>query len=101
MTKLRDLARYVRSKAAGPFWITVDVFFASREAFDAHRDAAGLTTGAVEACLSLQPGTAKRIDVPDLAVIKFAYPRRHPQGGVVERDMHGGQQFAPLLELEI
>jgi len=101
MTTLRDVARYVRSKAAGPFWITIDVFFPSRDAFDAHRAAAGLTTDAVEACLSLEPGTVKRIDVPDLAVIKFAYPRRNPQGGVTERDMHGGQQFAPLLELVI
>lgn len=101
MTKLRDAARYVRSKAAGPFWITVDVFFPSRAAYDAHRDAAGLTTSAIEACLSLTPGTAKRIDVPDLSVIKFAYPRRNPQGGVTERDMHGGQQFAPLLDLDV
>jgi len=101
MTKLREAARYVRSKAAGPFWITVDVFFPSRDAFDAHRGADGLTTGAIETCLSLEPGTAKRIDVPDLGVIKFAYPRRNPQGGMTERDMHGGQQFAPLLDLEI
>ncbi len=101
MTKLRDAARYVRSKAAGPFWITIDVFFPSREAFEAHREAAGLQTGSIEACLSIEPGSAKRIDVPDLAVIKFAYPRRHPQGGVMERDMHGGQQFAPLLELDV
>lgn len=101
MAKLRAVARYVRSKAAGPFWITVDVFFSSREAFEAHRAAPALQTAAVEACLSLTPGSVRRIEVPDLAVIKYAYPRARPQGGVMERDMHGGQQFAPMLQLEL
>lgn len=101
MAQLKDVARYVRSKAAGPFWITVDIFFPSRAVFDGSKDAPGLTTSAIEGALGLEPGTAKRIDVPDLAVIKYAYPRRHAQGGAFERDMHGGQQFAPLLTLEI
>lgn len=101
MAKLKDVARYVRSKAAGPFWITIDIFFPSREVFDSSKGAAGLATAAVEQALQLDPGSAKRIDVPDLAVIKYAYPRRHAQGGAFERDMHGGQQFVPLLELDI
>lgn len=101
MAKLKDVARYVRSKAAGPFWITVDVFFPSREVFDAHRQSPGLATASVEQRLALEAGSVKRIDVPDLAVIKFAYPRRRAQGGPFERDMHGGQQFAPLVDLDI
>ncbi|NQE60603.1 DUF4387 family protein [Caulobacter sp. RHG1] len=101
MAQLKDVARYVRSKAAGPFWITVDIFFPSREVFDSSKDAPELATTAIERALRLEPGSAKRVDVPDLAVIKYAYPRRHAQGGAFERDMHGGQQFVPLLELEI
>lgn len=101
MARLKDVARYVRSKAAGPFWITVDVFFPSREAFDAAKASPGLATAAIEGQLRLEPGSARRIDVPDLAVIKYAYPRRNAQGGVHEHDMHGGQQFVPLLDLEI
>lgn len=101
MPQLKDVARYVRSKAAGPFWITIDIFFPSREIFESNKDAKGLTTAAIERALRLDPASAKRIDVPDLAVIKYAYPRRRAQGGAFERDMHGGQQFAPLLELEL
>lgn len=101
MAQLKDVARYVRSKAAGPFWITIDIFFPSREAFDSYRGATGLTTTSVEEALQLEHGSAKRVDVPDLAVIKYAYPRRQAQGGPLERDMHGGQQFVPLLALEI
>ena len=35
MPKLRDVCPRVRSKVAGPFWVTIDLFFDSREAFDA------------------------------------------------------------------
>jgi hypothetical protein len=34
-------------------------------------------------------------------MIKISYPRPHPQGWRGERDMHGGQQFARLLDVEI
>ena len=31
----------------------------------------------------------------------MSYPRAEPQGGVLERDMHSGQQYVPLLDLEL
>lgn len=101
MPKLKDVCRYVRSKAAGPFWITVDVFFDGPEAFDAYKDKPGLTADSVAERLHLRPQTVKRIEVPDLSVIKFSYPRERAQGGAFERDMHGGQQFSPLLQIEL
>lgn len=101
MAKLADVVRYVRSKAAGPFWITVDVFFESRVDYDAHQSSPGLTAASVAARLQLRPDQVKRIEVPKLFVLKFSYPRALPQGGAIERDMHGGQQFTRLLDLEI
>lgn len=101
MPKLNDVCRYVRSKAAGPFWITVDLFFDSPESFSANQDKPGLDAANVAERLHLKRGSVKRIDVPDLAVIKFSYPRERAQGGVFERDMHGGQQFTPLLDIEL
>lgn len=99
MPKLNEVCRYVRSKAAGPFWITVDVFFESPDAFRNHRDSSGLSAASVAAHLNLRADSVKRIDVPDLSVIKFSYPRDRAQGGILERDMHGGQQFTPLLDI--
>jgi hypothetical protein len=34
-------------------------------------------------------------------VVKLSFPRLRPQGGAGERDMHGGQQYVPLLDLEL
>ena len=36
----------------------------------------------------------------DLAVLKISYPRRDPQGGMIERDLHGGQQYIKVLILK-
>lgn len=101
MPKLNEVCRYVRSKAAGPFWITVDLFFEGPEAFDTYKDRPGLTAASVADRLGIQPETVKRIEVPDLSVVKFSYPRKRAQGGVFERDMHGGQQFSPLLHIDL
>jgi hypothetical protein len=34
-------------------------------------------------------------------VLKISYPRRTPAGGVEERDLHSGQQYTYLLDLEL
>lgn len=56
---------------------------------------------AIERALRLDPGSAQRVDAANLAAIKYPASRRRAQGGAFKRDMHGGQQFVPLLELEI
>ena len=42
-----------------------------------------------------------RVLGPDLAVLKISYPRRDPQGGMIERDLHGGQQYIRIVDLEL
>lgn len=101
MPKLSDVCRHVRSKNAGPFWITIDLSFPDRESFDRHADAAALQPAAIAALFDVDAAQVKRFAVPDLAVLKISYPRRHPQGGAMERDMHGGQQYIRLLDVEL
>jgi len=43
----------------------------------------------------------KRLPVDSLFIIKISYPRPRPQGWIGERDMHAGQQYARLLEVEL
>jgi len=101
MPKLRDVCRYVRSKNAGPFWVTVDLFFDSPETYARHADDPAIGTQAVAALYGVEAGDVRRFKVDALNVVKLSFPRRHPQGGVVERDMHSGQQYVPMLELEL
>lgn len=99
MPRLRDVCDHIRSKNAGPFWITVDLFFPDQDALLLYRDADALQVAAIAALFGSDPARVKRFVVPDLAVMKFSYPRRTPQGGVEERDMHGGQQYVRLLDV--
>jgi hypothetical protein len=94
---LAEVSRHVRSKNAGPFWITVDIFFKDREAFDHWVDSPALQRANLAARFGAAESEVKRFPVPELAVLKISYPRKAPQGGVHERDMHGGQQYVRLL----
>lgn len=100
MPKLSDVC-HVRSKNAGPFWITLDLFFADRQAFDRYADDASLGAAAIGRLFEVDAGLIKRFSLPDLFVVKLSYPRAVPQGGYLERDMHGGQQYVRLLDLEL
>lgn len=99
MTRLADLATKVRSKNAGPFWLTIDVFCGSRDVFE--RACAGLTSECVAMVLQSPVDELKRFEIADLNVIKFSLPRPHVQGTVSDRDMHGASFANLLAEMEI
>jgi Domain of unknown function (DUF4387) len=101
MARLKDICRHVRSKNAGPFWVTVDLFFDSAESFARYHDHPAIGSAAVAALYGVEPAQVKRFAVESLNVVKLSYPRAQPQGGVVERDMHSGQQFVRLLDVEL
>ncbi|WP_428003666.1 alpha/beta fold hydrolase [Acidovorax sp.] len=101
MPKLRDVCSHIRSKNAGPFWITIDLTFPDRGTFDLHSTSPAIGPGAIAAMFDVEPGLVKHFLVPELAVVKISYPRKRPQGGALERDMHGGQQYNRLLEIDM
>ncbi len=101
MPKLADVCRDIRSKNAGPFWITVDLFFRDREAFDRYAASPALQPGPIARIFDVPADQVGCYPVPSLSVLKISYARRHPQGGVVERDLHGGQQFDRIVDLEL
>ncbi|MEY1554852.1 DUF4387 family protein [Yoonia sp. R2331] len=94
MTTVGDVVVKVRSKNAGPFWLTVDIFCGNGAAFD--RVVAGLSTDRVAAAFAVTPEMLKRFDIADLHVVKFSLPRPTIQGDVQDRDMHGAG-WAPLV----
>jgi hypothetical protein len=49
----------------------------------------------------VDPAHVRRYPVDSLQVLKISYPRAAPQGGALERDMHGGQQYVRLLDVEL
>jgi hypothetical protein len=101
MPRLDEVCRYVRSKNAGPFWVTIDLFFDGPESFARYADDPALSAEALAKLYGVEPASVRRFKVEDLDVVKISIPRGQPQGGVLERDMHSGQQFVPMLSLEL
>jgi hypothetical protein len=100
MPKLGEVC-HVRSKNAGPFWVTIDLFFHDQASYRRYRDAPTLGPALFEHHFGVPTEQVKRLPVDGLYVIKISFPRAQPQGWVGERDMHAGQYFARLLDAEL
>ena len=99
MTKLGAQVTKIRSKNAGPFWLTIDLFFEDTENYK--NVAKSLSIEQVAVLFKLDAGQIKRFDIEALNVIKFSMPRPHRQGERLDRDMHGASYAALFEELEI
>jgi hypothetical protein len=101
MTTLQQVCRHIRSKNAGPFWVTIDFFFDSRDSFERYHASAAIGPDAIAAAYGVDAAMVRHYPVPELNVLKVSYPRAGVQGGQVERDMHSGQQYVRLLGIEL
>ena len=99
MALLGDLARSIRSKNAGPFTVTVDIFCGSAAAYERIR--ALLTSERVAGVYRVEAQTVRKFELPDLRVLKFSFPRPIRQGSRLDRDMHAAQFAVLLEELEV
>ena len=98
---LADLAVLIRSKNAGPFFLTFDIMFDDEERYQLVK-ASGCLDEQVFATLYACPVEFVRFFTCDSALaVKFSIPRPITQGDPGDGDLHGGQQFAPLMSIEI
>lgn len=93
--RLGDMALHVRSKNAGPFQLTIDIFCGSEEV--CRRVCRGLDNAEIAVRLGVATSQLKRFDLVDLHAIKLSLPRQPAQGSIKDRDMHGAA-FARLLD---
>ncbi|WFR57646.1 DUF4387 domain-containing protein [Anaerocolumna sp. AGMB13025] len=101
MSTIANTASYVRSKNAGPFWITIDIFCETQEAYQMIVDSTKLTPQAISKLYNVSEKDTKLFYLPDLKTVKISIPRSTPQGSEYERDMHSGQQYVQILDFEL
>ncbi len=99
MAALADIASKIRSKNAGPFTLTIDIFFADDAAYRATCKA--LSTGRVAALYHADEKDIRRFELDGLNVLKFSLPRPEIQGGLTDRDMHASGWAWLLAELDV
>ena len=91
----------MRSKNAGPFWITLDVFFRNDADFRYVRDSAALTAEKIGEVYDVDPAMVRCFQLPTINSMKFSMPRRVVAGSFEDRDLHAGQHHVPLALLPI
>jgi len=101
MAKLGDLATLVRSKNAGPFYLTFDVMFDDPAIYERVKKANVLSRAFIAERYGLSENEVMFFYVDNALAVKASIPRPIIQGDVGETDSYGGQQFAPLLDIEI
>ena len=101
MNKLSDLAYIVRSKNAGPFFITLDILFQKRENYEYVRDSGVITKDSIGKLYKLDPAHIDIYFFDNANGIKITYPRNASAGDFGDTDCYGAQQHAPLIDLMI
>ena len=101
MTKLAELARLIRSKNAGPFQLTFDVMFEDEARYLRVKTSGAVSREVIGACFNLPAAKVLLFFCDNAYAIKASIPRPNFQGDVLDSDGHGGQQYAPLMEIEI
>ncbi|MGB0865601.1 MAG: DUF4387 domain-containing protein [Granulosicoccaceae bacterium] len=98
-TTLGELASLIRSKNAGPFWITFDVMFDTDADYQRAVDSAVINRAWVASTWHIEEEQILLVELAAARAIKFSFPRQQVQGDPGESDQYSGQQYAPLLDL--
>jgi len=99
---LRELAKVIRSKNAGPFEITFDVIFDDDRQYAQVKASGALSRDRICALYGVpEADIVTHMFFDPARAFKLTLKRRWAQGSVGERDTFGAQQHAPLMDVEI
>ena len=97
-----DIAGVIRSKNSGPYELTLDIMFLSREWFERVRGAKAINKAVVCELYRVTPDQIINIVAFEPAnAIKITMQRPMCSGDPGETDVYGAQQHAPLLGLTL
>ena len=99
MKKLIDYTKILRSKNAGPLFITFDLIFNTKE--DMEYVEQRLKKSDVSKAYGVEE---EKIDIISYGVvnsIKITFPRKNISGCLADTDIYGCQMHTPLAEIEI
>ena len=101
MAKLWEVTKLVRSKNAGPFVLTFDIMFDDPDVYEKVRDSGALNKKLVADIYRQNEEDVLFFNCDNALAIKFSIPRPTYSGDLEDGDCYGGQQYAPLLEIEV
>jgi hypothetical protein len=101
MAKLWQVTKLIRSKNSGPFELTFDVIFKDHATYERVRDARVLNAEWFARTYRIKPEVVAVINYDAASAIKITIPRPVISGDISDADVFGGQQYGPLVDLEV
>lgn len=101
MARLWQIAKLIRSKNAGPFELTFDVIFKDRASYEKVRAANIINAQWFAKTYRMKPDVVSIIHYDAANAIKITIPRPVVSGDINDTDVFGGQQYGPLVDLEV
>lgn len=99
--KLAELTSLIRSKNAGPFTLTFDIMFSDAASYERVKRAGVLSAALFGRLYGTPVEKVRFFECDNALAFKFSIPRPIFQGELGDGDLHGGQQFAPLMMIEV
>jgi len=97
--KLIEIAKILRSKNAGPLFITFDIIFHNEK--DMKKVFACLKKEDIAQAYNTDESQVEIICYEIVNSIKITFPRKHISGSILDDDIYGCQQHMPLASIEI
>lgn len=101
MPKLWQVTKLIRSKNSGPFELTFDVIFKDRASYERTRDARIISAEWFAKTYRLAPELVSIINYDAANAIKITIPRPTISGDIDDTDVFGGQQYGPLVDVDV
>jgi Domain of unknown function (DUF4387) len=98
LERIRRNFRLIRSKDAGPFMLTIDLFFADAAVYEAFRASRVLDKRVVAKLYRVRPEEVETYDMAEIYAMKISFPRAIVSGDFGDTDITGGQQYAVLVD---
>lgn len=99
--KLIEYTKMLRSKNAGPLWLTMDLGFEDKATLMKLLSSGVLNTATIAGLYGVPEDTVKIIPYPVVNAIKITIPRSVPSGALTDSDIYGCQQHMALANLEV
>jgi len=99
--KLVDMTKIIRSKNAGPFHLTLDILFDSREYFEKAKASGVLNADLISKLYQVPLEKVEFYEFDAACAFKATLPRRIASGSPGDNDIYGSQQHALLMNIEI
>ena len=101
MTKLKDIAKLIRSKNAKSFLLTIDIMFEDEKTYQKVKKSGIINKQLISQLYNTPIENILFTECDEGYAFKATIPRPIVQGDLGDGDIYGGQLHGPLLEVDI